>query len=130
MSAKRRQEAIARFSVPLERSSTFETIEGKAARHSRKTRNASLVESDGTDWDDGNDGDFEMHDNSEDDLDGLGSSSLPKRSKTKGKGKAIQNEFDPSDQNPRIMLLSLKAVRCIVRLRQIALNILRRELLD
>jgi len=95
MSAKRRQEAIARFSVPLE------SISSAPRRPSRKPRNASLVESnssDGDNWND-DDSDFVVPDDAELD-DGLSS----KRKKTKGKGKAVQ------DENPRVMLLSLKAV--------------------
>jgi len=101
MSAKRRQEAIARFSVPLEGMRSSEKIESSAPRRpSRKPRDARLVgsSSDGDSWDE-NDSDFVVCDDAELDY-GLSS----KRGKTKGKGKAVL------DENPRVMLLSLKAV--------------------
>jgi SWI/SNF-related matrix-associated actin-dependent regulator of chromatin subfamily A3 len=102
MSAKRRQEAIARFSVPLEGISSLETT-AAPRRSSRKLRNAEATASD-NDSDD-SDSDFAMDDDANDNLsDDTGSSSLSTRKKTKGKGKV-------SDENPRVMLLSLKAVR-------------------
>ena len=114
MSVKRRQEAIARFSVPLEGISSLETTGCSAPRRpSRKPRNATFVaesaSSDGSDWDD-NDSDFVMRDDPE--TEPNGGSSL-NRKKTKGKGKAVMgnsSDFDPSHENPRVMLLSLKAV--------------------
>jgi SWI/SNF-related matrix-associated actin-dependent regulator of chromatin subfamily A3 len=117
MSAKRRQEAIARFSVPLEGVGRLQAIENSAPRRpSRKTRKANFVESTASGED--SDSDFVMDNGLEDDFDdGLGSSSMPKRNKSKGKSKASQTnfqEFESSDGNPRVMLLSLKAVRWIV----------------
>jgi SWI/SNF-related matrix-associated actin-dependent regulator of chromatin subfamily A3 len=119
MSAKRRQEAIARFSVPLEDIGSPETIECSASQRPSKMRNASVVEptfSDGNDdWDD-DDSDFVVRDDTEDALNDDGCLSS-KSKKNKGKGKAVQTnspKFGPSDENPRVMLLSLKAVRWIV----------------
>lgn len=101
MSAKRRQEAIARFSVPIEEASP------PIARRTRNTGSVIDVEN----YANGNDsdGDFVMNgdnDNLDDEL-----SASQRRSKAKGKGKA-QDEFsyELSDENPRVMLLSLKAV--------------------
>ena len=109
MSAKRRQEAIARFSVPLEGIGSLKTTGCSAPRRpSRKPRNATFesASSDDSDWDD-NDRGFVVRDDPETEPnDGS-------RKKTKGKGKAFQgnsSDFDPSHDNPRVMLLSLKAV--------------------
>ena len=96
MSAKRRQEAIARFSIPLEDSGSVK----------RSTLQRAS---------DDNDSDFVMSDDN--------SSSL--RKKAKGKGNSTFQDFESSAENPRVMLLSLKAVRWIVNLMTGAENLYR-----
>ena len=108
MSAKRRQEAIARFSVPLEDSGDLDSSTHQ--RVSQGTRNIEAASDD-------TNSDFVMNDNN--------SSSLPTTRKTKGKGKATETsfqDFNASDENPRVMLLSLKAVRSIIVLMNNAEN--------
>jgi SWI/SNF-related matrix-associated actin-dependent regulator of chromatin subfamily A3 len=97
MSAKRRQEAIERFNVPLEDneagSSLGERVPTTRSRLRPKTSSNSV-------------GDDDSHVNSTDDDfiddDDNGSASIRKR---KGKGKANTNTHG---ENPRVMLLSLK----------------------
>lgn len=90
MSAKRRQEAIARFSIPLEDSGSVK----------RSTLQRAS-----------------------DDMSDDNSSSL--RKKAKGKGNSTFQDFESSAENPRVMLLSLKAVRWIVNLMTGAENLYR-----
>lgn len=102
MSAKRRQEAIARFAVPLRAVVT----PGNEVRTLRKAGNRER------DGDDENDGDSEfVMDGTDNDSDNEFVDDLQfKKKKSKGKGRAPIQAFDPSEENPRVMLLSLKAV--------------------
>lgn len=98
MSAKRRRDAIDRFSVPLEREQSIP--QRKSARNERPT----------TRDDDSYDSDSMSIDDDIDFIDGL----FGKKSEHKGKGKAKDARSDSADEdeNPRVMLLSLKAVCC------------------
>lgn len=120
MSAKRRQEAIARFSVPLEEESLEAPIEAPIlSRQTRKTRNnnAAILDDGG----EGNDSDFVMDgDESEDYIETNDTpfSGYEEERKGKGKSKAVSYsrsslEFG-SEENPKVMLLSLKAVCAII----------------
>ena len=100
MSAKRRQEAIARFSVPIAEE------EPALPRVTRKARD-KVRENDAADDDDSDD----FIDDGNDDEPIAG-----KESKSNRKGKAKSDfrqsfAFEGSTENPRVMLLSLKAVR-------------------
>jgi SWI/SNF-related matrix-associated actin-dependent regulator of chromatin subfamily A3 len=114
MSAKRRQETIAQFSVPLEDVEDSET----------STTRASV----------GCDDDYTMDDSDDDFLDseddctftrekGKNKKAGPSKSKGKGKDKAGANRHavDGSSfngKNPKVMLLSLKAVCLLVKIYQ------------
>ena len=99
MSAKRRRDAIDRFSVPLEREQSIS--QGRNARNDRPT----------TRDDDSYDSDSMVIDDDDDDFIGQ---LFGKKSKAKGKGKArdVRSGSADGDENPRVMLLSLKAVCC------------------
>ena len=111
MSAKRRQEAIARFSVPIAEE------EPALRRATGKIRDKDGTAAQVIDAADDNDSDFAMNDDSDDFIDD-GSDDEPiagKKSKCNGKGKAksvSRQSFasEGSAENPRVMLLSLKAV--------------------
>lgn len=111
MSAKRRQEAIARFSVPIAEE------EPALQKANRKTRDKDGTAAQVIDVADDNDSDFAMNDDSDDFTDD-GNDDGPiagKKSKSHGKGKAksVSRQsfgFEGSAENPRVMLLSLKAV--------------------
>ncbi|KAK1224593.1 hypothetical protein PQX77_012488 [Marasmius sp. AFHP31] len=119
MSAKRREEAITRFSVPLATSKTSmhkdttpQTPKGRAHRASRK-KSVALEALDGND--DDSDDDFAMG-TSEADYSDFEDERPKKNSKGKGKGKQTFTEEDDlddlafaTDENPTVMLLSLKA---------------------
>ena len=97
MSAKRRRDAIDKFSVPLEQS-------GRNICNRRPiTRDDDSYDSDPT---------IDDNDNfmDEDDQQVFG-----RKSKCKGKGKAKDTRSGSADgdENPRVMLLSLKAVCCL-----------------
>jgi len=115
MSAKRRQEAIARFAVPLGPVVTAENEVFPRVRALRRARNGTAREHDGDDENDG-DNDFVMdgtnHDSDDEFADDPQFSFSQKKKRTKGKGRAPIQDFDPSEGNPRVMLLSLKAVSC------------------
>lgn len=110
MSAKRRQETLARFSVPLGGNDkpSVEDLSGSCHRKTRKQTNMD-------DEDDfvpnaSSDADFVMGDDEGDDDD---YESSPAKKKNKGKGKLrARNDspFDNDGDNPQVLLLSLKAV--------------------
>ncbi|CAA7259081.1 unnamed protein product [Cyclocybe aegerita] len=115
MSAKRRQEAIARFSVPVEEVQDTPSL-SRSARSSRGGR--SIVEQ-GYNGDDG-DSDFVMSGDDdfiddEDDDNGFTKKKKKPKAKAKGKGKAkaatrsASMDNDTFEENPKVMLLSLKA---------------------
>ena len=91
MSAKRRQETIARFSVPL-------GVSGSTPSRS--------VATDSLDDDDDDMGDIEANYTEN----GVTKNREIRGVASKGKGKAASN-----DENPKVMLLSLKAVRTALR---------------
>lgn len=98
MSAKRRADAINRFSVPLERE--------QSAPQRRSGRNEPPTTRD----DDSCDSDSIVID--DDDDDDFMQKVFGKKSDPKGKGKVIDARYGSADgdENPRVMLLSLKAV--------------------
>ena len=114
MSAKRRQEAIARFSVPIAEE------EPALQRATRKLRDkdGTVTAAQVIDAADDSDSDFAMNDDSDDFIDDENDDRpiAGKKSKSNGKGKAesVSRQsfaFEGSAENPRVMLLSLKAVR-------------------
>lgn len=125
MSAKRRQEAISRFSVPLapqpkgSQDSIDELDKSTSRRPSRKVKGkrSTTIEDvvDGS----SDDGEF-MAQDEDNDSDESSDDALPSfsqgKGKNKGKGKEVSQQyprdldFDDSDANPKVMLLSLKAV--------------------
>jgi len=114
MSAKRRQEAIARFSVPL--AAVQETAVSSSKRVAR-TRNNRFVMPVGFDpnSDNGTESDFATDGEDDEFTDDPTFPFQQKTTQSKGKGKAAaiprgELSFDTSDENPRVMLLSLKAV--------------------
>jgi hypothetical protein len=105
MSAKRRRDAINRFSVPLEREQSIP--QRRNARNERPTtRDDEFCDSDSMVIDD----DDDFIDDSDDEQ------VFGKKSKRKGKGKAkdARSGSADGDENPRVMLLSLKAVCCFL----------------
>ncbi|KAF9565547.1 hypothetical protein CPC08DRAFT_815314 [Agrocybe pediades] len=120
MSAKRRQEAIARFSVPIEEETPV--VPDTSSKRPRKTSSNMSIELGAPDVDD-NDSDFVVDDNDKDDdddylVDSDDDKPSKKSKKNKGKGKAsdvqrllpLDDDLNlGSEANPRVMLLSLKA---------------------
>ncbi|KAK7472758.1 hypothetical protein VKT23_000868 [Stygiomarasmius scandens] len=119
MSAAKRQAAIARFSIPLQKEKRTVSSASQASSKSQRSRKASrkivMDEEDGDDDDDDfvapvgdDDDDFDMD---MDDTKGK------KKAKGKGKQKSLpESDFDEdiefdvgSDENPAVMLISLKA---------------------
>jgi SWI/SNF-related matrix-associated actin-dependent regulator of chromatin subfamily A3 len=102
MSAKRRRDAINRFSVPLEREQSIP--------HRRSARNERPTTRD----DDSCDSDSVVIVDDDDDFIDDDDEIFDKKSKRKGKGKAKDARSGSADggENPRVMLLSLKAVCC------------------
>lgn len=99
MSAKRRRDAITKFNVPLEQE---QSIPQRANVRERPT----------TRDDDSYDSDPTVNDDDDDFIDEDDGRPFGKTSKRKGKGKAkyVRSGFADGDENPRVMLLSLKAV--------------------
>jgi hypothetical protein len=98
MSAKRRRDAINKFSVPLEREQSIP--QRRNARNGPTTRDDNSCDSDSM-----------VNDDDDDDFIG---EVFGKKSNYKGKGKAKDDRSCSADgdENPRVMLLSLKAVCC------------------
>lgn len=135
MSAKRRQETIARFSVPLEDdempaqmltqapSASAPVSATRATRQRRKSTRTNTASSEIIDLagDDAGDGDFVVNLSDDDDDDFIDDSDEDDRPKKKGKGKAKAKgkakkkaapkpTYDLDDGvNPKVMLISLKA---------------------
>lgn len=109
MSAKRRQEAIARFGVPVENSVQSSTIPAPSKRNVRPARQSvtkhqrvlndedSVTESDS---------DFSIANLGEQ----TGDEDNVSNRKGKGKAKGDADDIFCSGDNPRVMLISLKAV--------------------
>lgn len=134
MSARRRQETIARFSVPITEDTAPATQSvsqlgstGRAQRRTRKkTSNVVTDDEDdvGMNGNDGNDSDFVAQDQDGDDSDFTDDEDADDRPKKKPKGKgkakaqrgrATSSRVDMldgsafEDVNPKVMLISLKA---------------------
>jgi SWI/SNF-related matrix-associated actin-dependent regulator of chromatin subfamily A3 len=133
MSARRRQETLERFSIPLEDDVTFGTPTEAPLSAARPRRSSTQVtlHVDSIDIDDNSDADFTVEgvsDNDEfldDDDHDSAFSSKPRegkgKAKTKGKGKAKAgsttrisaragfNGASFAGENPKVMLISLKA---------------------
>jgi SWI/SNF-related matrix-associated actin-dependent regulator of chromatin subfamily A3 len=112
MSAKRRQETIARFSIPINSEPVV-----TPASSTRRTSSGKYTE-DGLDGDDGSDYAPGMSEDEDFDMTASTQNSKGKgKAKAKGKGKkkanaSFETEFDlVYGPNPKIMLISLKAVR-------------------
>ncbi len=130
MSAKRRQETIARFSVPIKEDSPPATqstaatqptaaSQGRPKRQTRRTRTNAPSDAEVIVLDDDDDGDFVVGAEEDDDDDFIVSDddrpTMKKgKGKTKGKGKSRTPEPDFDEViyegvNPKVMLISLKA---------------------
>lgn len=116
MSAKRRQETLASFSVPVEDDEPIQSSQNTTtSRRKRVTRQASL-DNDDFPFNNDDDDDFVMDDvvNDDDDEDN-GFSFVGKKGKGKSKATVGNNTIRSSGlasirENPRVMLISLKAV--------------------
>lgn len=98
MSAKRREEAIAQFSQPAHVSATSTAAVNSTRRRStRGTKSTRPARSN-----DDNDSDVGLDDDSD--------TYVPEVTGSKGKGKT--QYADCNGENPTVMLISLKAVRC------------------
>ncbi len=112
MSAKRRQEAIARFAVPVENSVQSSTIPAPTKRSARPTRQPASKRQRVL-----NDEDSVTESDSDFSIANLGEQTEDEDnvSNRKGKGKAkdqstYADDIFCSGDNPRVMLISLKAV--------------------
>lgn len=129
MSAKRRQETIAQFSVPLrEEAAEAAPADVPTAGKRKRTSSSRPIAVDDDDFpfpeilrtDRDDDSDFVVDDDDlSDAYDDASSPVKPKKAKGKGKGKGKErarsdspDTFDRSfsDENPKVMLISLKAV--------------------
>jgi SWI/SNF-related matrix-associated actin-dependent regulator of chromatin subfamily A3 len=113
MSAKRRQEAIERFSVPLDDGDISFSTSHCPIPSKRSGNNSRITAAQGVDDDDSmlsaDDSDFNFLDDDDDDT----AFSSTQKSKGKGKAKAkAKATFRTKDflpgENPKVMLLSLK----------------------
>ena len=103
MSAKKRRDAITAFNVPVEQEQIIS--QRTNIRSGRPT----------TRTEDSYDSDSMVNDDDDDFIDHEDERAFSKKSKRKGKGKANNARFSSADgdENPRVMLLSLKAVCCL-----------------
>ena len=128
MSAKRREEAITRFSVPLvarkapvhKLTSPTKILSGRPRRTSRKKGTIEEIDDSG----DNSDDDFTMG-TSEADYSDFEDDQVEKNDKGKGKSRQVYSEEDDfgdvaftTDDNPAVMLLSLKAVCVTFRVQE------------
>lgn len=124
MSAKRRQETIARFSVPIKEDNPPATQstavnQGRPKRQTRRTRTSAPSDAEVIVLDDDDDGDFVVGVEEDDDDDFIVSdddrpTTKKGKGKAKGKGKSRTPEPDFDEViyegvNPKVMLISLKA---------------------
>ena len=118
MSAKRRQETIARFSVPVreETTSVVPSSDGGRPTRKRKRTKVAIEHKDVDELNDAADSDLIQDEDKEDDdfVDDDGGASSKKKGKGKSKGKQrqmspINDEFAFDGPNPKVMLISLKA---------------------
>jgi SWI/SNF-related matrix-associated actin-dependent regulator of chromatin subfamily A3 len=104
MSAKRRQEAIARFSVPVDDEIEATGMQEDGKRRRCSTSRVVMDEDFVVDDDDLSDGGFI------DDSSPIKKTKGKTKGKSKGRAKAKMNDSF-GDDNPKVMLISLKAVR-------------------
>ena len=126
MSAKKRQDALARFSVPLDDSPSTLGADGEAlpSRRTRRSSKKAILDDGDLNMDADDDGDFVAIDSATDDEGPFVSKSQKnKHNAKKGEGKnksnattqsrgSIRAGFDGSSfsgKNPKVMLISLKA---------------------
>lgn len=123
MSAKRRQETIARFSVPIKEDVAVPAqpaTQGRSKRTRRSARTVSDADSEVIVLDDEDDGDFVAGDDDEDDDFIVDDDDQPSKKKGKGKSKGkgkdkatpisiLDDELVYEGVNPKVMLISLKA---------------------
>ncbi|KAG6378256.1 putative DNA repair protein rad5 [Boletus reticuloceps] len=111
LSARKRQEVLERFSIPLDPDESPAPGEPLPSTHLRQTQTQLTVEDD----EDGNDSDFVAGNDTDDDDFDEDISTRVKKNKGKGKAKAIpvtKQVFDASafyKENPKVLLISLKA---------------------
>lgn len=119
MSAKRRQETIAKFSVPIQDkigATKPPAAQGRAKRQRKRTR-TSVPDDEVVVLDDDGDGDFVVGDDHEDedfiDEDDDDTPARKKGNRAKGKqretAKSSYDEIAFDGPNPKVMLISLKA---------------------
>lgn len=107
MSARRRQETLERFCVPIDPESSYTPPATQPERPYRRSRTASTL----------NNLDVKAENNDsfidDSDYENFKSSAIRKsKSKSKGKAKATSTTFEPimpAGENPKVMLISLKA---------------------
>ena len=121
MSAKRRQETIARFSVPIKEevhvATQPSTTQDRPKRQTRRSRTNIPSDAEVVVLDDDDDGDFVAGDEEEDDdfIDSDDDRPTTKKGKGKSKGKNRASPEPDYDEvvyegvNPKVMLISLKA---------------------
>ncbi|KAI0688029.1 SNF2 family N-terminal domain-containing protein [Cytidiella melzeri] len=117
MSARRRQEAIERFSVPIKEYCPVispPTAQGRPKRQRKRARATNFVpDSDVIEIDDDDDANFIVGDDEEEDDFIVGDDDRPTKKKVKGmaKGKtrATPISIGYGGENPKVMLISLKA---------------------
>lgn len=113
MSAKRRQETLASFSVPAEDAEPIQSSQDTTtSRRKRVTRRASLDDDDFP-FDSDDDDDFVMedvaNDDDDEDLSFAGKKGKGKSKATVGNNNTRRSSGLASKRNPRVMLISLKA---------------------
>ena len=122
LSARKRQEVLERFSIPLDHDESPAPGEPLPTARLGRSRTQSTLAEDGENATDGNDSDFIVgndtdDDDFEEDISTRVKKSKVKESKDKGKGKAkaipaVKQVFDGAafyGENPKVMLISLKA---------------------
>ncbi|KAI0940604.1 hypothetical protein AcW1_003757 [Taiwanofungus camphoratus] len=119
MSARRRQETIARFSVPLEETFRLEAVPQSQEISSRPSRRrgrlsqAPLYDDDPVPRDDNGDDDSDFIDDEHEEVSKKGKSKIGKGKRRAGANiTVLQSSLDGSDfagVNPKVMLISLKA---------------------
>ena len=120
LSARKRQEVLERFSIPLDPDESPAPGEPLPTTRRRETQTEITVDEDDTNTTDGNDLNLVAGNDTDDDFD-EDISTRVKKSKAKGKGKgkakvkaipAVKQVFDGSAfyaENPKVLLISLKA---------------------
>ncbi|KAJ7076375.1 SNF2 family N-terminal domain-containing protein [Mycena belliarum] len=107
MSSKRRQETIAQFSVPVEEDDVAPSRAGTSRRSRGRSSGGSVQREYDQDFVAGPDDDSDFLDDEDDDSI-YAKKNKKDKGKRKGKGKATYTA-GPSGENPKVMLISLKA---------------------